>query len=124
MDFAQMIAAGGRLWENYGKRRVYFNDLISRVEQPEDMTKNERIRFRNSFGMSKAYYDLDAKKFVLVDVEDDYKDEILESIKADIEKAAGQKILACGCVEYPGMHVMSTASGSSCPDCYDRMELM
>lgn len=31
------------------------------------------------------------------------------------------RTLDCGCIVYESTHVMTSSSGSSCPDCYDRM---
>jgi len=95
----QLTKAGGKLWKKNKLKRVYFGNLPKyiriEIEQyktgnissatlgglPISNTRAQRIISTLNFG--KIWYDLKTDKFETKNL-DEYADEIIESIKSDI----------------------------------------
>ena len=90
----------GSLWENYGKRRVYFNDLEDRVftaleryntgnvsyaELDGEKISNSRAKkIMGDLAWGKFWYDLDDGEFHAKGIHEDHVGRIAESIEAEI----------------------------------------
>lgn len=78
---SSLIAAGGRLWENYGKKRVYLNSnciiaicpSLSRIEyneiSGERVSNNTRREYMRAIETASVYFDIDDQKFHVVDAD-------------------------------------------------------
>ena len=94
------IIEAGSLWEKYGKRRVYFNDLANRVFSDLDHYNTGNISYAEIDGekisnsrakrimadlqWGKIWYDIDAREFCSKGIHEDHVDRIVESIEDEI----------------------------------------
>ena len=105
MEYTQekLIEAGGNLWENYGKKRVYFevNDYIDFEAEfygtgnisscklyGEHLSNGKGTKVLYALGDAKLFYDLVTKELVCNIREPrgfDLKDEILDNLKKKLE---------------------------------------
>lgn len=77
----RLVSVGGRIWENYGKRRVYLNSgcvisicpSLSRIEYNEifgeRVSNNTRREYMHTLEMTSVYFDIDDRKFHIADAD-------------------------------------------------------
>lgn len=77
----RLVSIGGRVWENYGKRRVYLNSScvislcssLSRIEyneiSGERVSNNTRREFMHALEIASVYFDIDDRKFHISDAD-------------------------------------------------------